>query len=389
MNISKLIERHYSALKVGDLKGYDPYDGLNSRFFRNSPCFGSRALRLAWIQLFKRSPLNLRPLTRVHEGHNAKGLALIIQGLINLHRLTGKESYLEEAVRLADIIILQRAADREYFCVGYNFFWEAKAFSVPEFTPNMIVSSFTGQAFMDIYEANFDKKWLDFAIQIGEFFEKELILFESDDEMAFGYIPGEGARVHNVNLMGGKLFARLYSLTGDERYKRYAVKAARYSVRGQREDGAWPYGENPYHKWVDNFHTGFNLVSIHDINRYLPDDRWQVCMDSGMNYHLKNHFLGDMTPKYYDSKPYPIDIHNFAQGIDTLLIFGYHEKARLLLERCIETMWDGKKGYFYYQRTRWYTNRINYLRWSQAWMFYALTRYQMEAVGGNEPGNDE
>ena len=37
----------------------------------------------------------------------------------------------------------------------------------------------------------------------------------------------------------------------------------------------------------------------------------------------------------------------------------------------LENMQD-KKGYFYYQKTKWYTNRIPYIRWSQAWMFYAL-----------------
>ena len=381
-----MIERHYSALKGRDLKGYDVYDGLNSRFFRNSPCFRSRMLRLAWIQLFKLSPINLRSLARVPEGHNAKGLALMIRGLINLHKLTGEERYLQEAIRLTEIIISQRAADRDYFCVGYNFFWEAKAFSVPEFTPNMIVSSFVGQAFLDLHAVDKDEKWLGYTVQIGEFIEKELVLFESENEMAFGYIPGETTRVHNVNLIGGKLFARLYSLTGDERYKRYAIKAARYSVVAQREDGAWAYGENAYHQWVDNFHTGFNLVSIHDINQYLPDDLWRRSMDEGLAYHLSSHFLDDMTPKYYDSKIYPIDIHNFAQGVDTLLTFGYREKARLLIEKCIETMWDENRNYFYYQKSRWYTNKINYMRWSQAWMFYALTRYQLEAGHGESPG---
>jgi hypothetical protein len=32
------------------------------------------------------------------------------------------------------------------------------------------------------------------------------------------------------------------------------------------------------------------------------------------------------------------------------------------------------RGYFYYQRNRFYTNRIEYMRWSQAWMSYALAR---------------
>ncbi|HER42915.1 MAG TPA: hypothetical protein ENO08_00455 [Candidatus Eisenbacteria bacterium] len=386
MDISHLIERQYNALKERDFKGYDPYDGLSSRIFRKTPCFGSRRLRLAWIQLFKRSPVNPRSVALVPEGYNAKGLALVMRGLVCLYSITGVEAYRREARRLAQIIISQRAVDRSYFCVGYNFFWEAKAFSAPTFTPNMVVSSFAGQAFLDLYAVDDDTRWLDYARQVGEFIERELVLFESVDEAAFGYVPGEETMVHNVNLMGARLYARLYSLTGEERYGRLAVKAARYSAGAQRKDGAWAYGENPHHRWVDNFHTGFNLVSLREIDRYLPDRLWKRSMEKGLAYHLDHHFLDDMTPKYYDSRLYPIDIHNFAQGIDTMLAFGYEEKARMLAERCVETMWDERRNYFYYQRSRWYTNRIDYMRWSQAWMFYALARYRLETEGGEADG---
>ena len=44
-----------------EFKGYDPYDGLNSRLFNAIPGVSkNRIARLAWIQTFKRSPINLR-----------------------------------------------------------------------------------------------------------------------------------------------------------------------------------------------------------------------------------------------------------------------------------------------------------------------------------------
>jgi len=33
------------------------------------------------------------------------------------------------------------------------------------------------------------------------------------------------------------------------------------------------------------------------------------------------------------------------------------------------------QGYFYSRRTRYFTNRIPYMRWAQAWVFHALTQY--------------
>jgi len=127
---------------------------------------------------------------------------------------------LDDARALAERIISQRAAGREYFCVGYDFFWQARAFSVPEYTPNMIVSSFAGQAFLDLYEIDADGKWLSLALDIGRFIEKELLLRDSGDEVVFGYIPGETTVVHNVNLLAAAYFARLSLHSGEEAHRR-------------------------------------------------------------------------------------------------------------------------------------------------------------------------
>ncbi len=48
--------------------------------------------------------------------------------------------------------------------------------------------------------------------------------------------------------------------------------------------------------------------------------------------------------------------------------------ADKVLNWTIANMQD-KKGYFYYQKYRFYKIKIPYIRWSQAWMFYALTTY--------------
>ena len=375
MDLNSVVHDLEKTISSNTYKGYDIFDGLNSKLFQKTPFYNSRFFRLAWIQLFKRLPINLRALTSVPKGHNAKGLALFIQGYLNLYKKYRKEEYLLKAYKLMEIIINQRAKDRDYFCVGYNFFWEARAFSVPPFKPNIIASSFVAQAFLDLYEIDKNEKWLKYAEEIGIFIEKELKLFESEEELCFGYIPGESARVHNANLMGARLFSHLFAITKTSKYRELSGKSVNYSVNAQRNDGAWVYGERGHHQWVDNFHTGFNLIAIKDVQRYLKTKQWQNSINIGLNYHLKNHFLSDMTPKFYDNKLYPIDIHNFAQGIYTLLTFGYKEKAEQLLKRCIEMMWNNKGNYFYYQKTKWYTNKINYIRWSQAWIFYALSYY--------------
>jgi hypothetical protein len=375
MKIYKIIRNIKKKLENENYKGWDVFDGLNSKLFKRSFFFESRLCRLFWIQLFKLSPINLRKVTKVRKGHNAKGLSLFIQGYLSLYRIDSNQKILEKSYRLARIILSQKAKNRDYFCVGYNFHWEARAFTVPIFTPNMIVSSFVGQSFLDLYEIDGNQKWLKLTKEIGIFIERELKLFENNNKLCFGYIPGKKVRIHNANLMGARLYARLYSITGLPKYKKYAIKAARYTLDSQDKKGAWVYGERNHHQWVDNFHTGFNLVALKDIQEYLNINSWNDKIQKGIEYHINNHFLDDMTPKYYDNKIFPIDIHNYAQGIDTFLSFDYLNKAEKLLNKCLDEMWDQNRHYFYYQKNRFYTNKINYIRWSQAWMFYALTRY--------------
>lgn len=359
-------------LSNSNYKGYDPFDGLNSRLIEN---FKIRGIQLAWIQFFKKSPLNFRRFFNILEDHNPKGLALVLIAYCNLYQLSKNDKYLEKAYYVVDLLKGKRTLDRPYHCWGYNFPWMARAFYVPRFKPNMIVSSFVGQAFLDLYELDQNPEWLKISIEISDFIKKELIIINSVDHFCFGYIPGENVIVHNANLMGALLFARLASILKSDDLRNIALRSVDYSVSQQNSDGSWVYGNLPHHQWVDNFHTGFNLVAISKIQNYLGLKKWQNNLDIGIKYHKENHYLADMTPKYYNNKLFPVDIHNYAQGIITFSSLGMMEKAKKILEHCLSCMWDDKLGLFYYQHNRFYKNKINYLRWSQAWMFYAISFY--------------
>ena len=59
-----------------NFKGWDPYDGLNSKVFQALPFKHWDLGRAIWIQIFKHSPINFRRLLLVPKEHNAKGVAL-------------------------------------------------------------------------------------------------------------------------------------------------------------------------------------------------------------------------------------------------------------------------------------------------------------------------
>ena len=69
------LSRLKSYCEAEQFKGWDPYDGLNSKVFQALPFLKDSALcRLAVIQGFKRSPVNLRRIAMVPKEHNAKGI---------------------------------------------------------------------------------------------------------------------------------------------------------------------------------------------------------------------------------------------------------------------------------------------------------------------------
>ena len=62
-----------------DYAGYDPYDALNSPILQILSV-RSKWLRVLFTQLFRRCPINLRPLLLIKKEHNSKGLGLFLEG---------------------------------------------------------------------------------------------------------------------------------------------------------------------------------------------------------------------------------------------------------------------------------------------------------------------
>lgn len=385
-DIEDIILKHFKYLESVDYQGWDVFDGLNSKLFEKSFLSKNFYARLAWIQLIKRSPINLRKITFVPKEFNPKALGLFISGLLNLHAYFNDNKYLKDALILYEKLVEFQSKNYTGLSWGYNFDWQAKAFFVPKFKPNMVCSVFAGHALLDLSRLDKGYKYLQKAEQVAEFILEHLKLVKEVDQLCFGYIPGESAIVHNANLLGAGFLSRLGHFTDSKLNMIEAEKSIRYSVSSQRQDGGWTYGERNHHQWVDNFHTGYNLVSIYQYQRYAGDRQFEEALIRGLDFHLKNHFTKEMLPKYTDQSLYPLDVHCFSQAIFTFYtlreyIPDYRERIEKIIANAIELLWDEKKHYYYFQKHRFYTIRIPYIRWAQAWMFYALTFYLMNEYG--------
>ena len=101
-------------------------------------------------------------------------------------------------------------------------------------------------------------------------------------------------------------------------------------------------------------------------------------LERGFSYWKSHFFLAEGWPKYYDDNPYPADAHAAASAIVTLVECRELDETSLSLAQdvarwTIQNLRD-ERGFFYYQRRRFYTIRKPYMRWTQGWMLYALAR---------------
>ena len=248
---------------------------------------------------------------------------------------------------------------------------------VPRWSPNLVCTSFVANALLDAYELKQEPRYLSMARSAGEYILNDLYWSETDSTAGFSYpFPGLRARVHNANFLGSALLCRLYKNCGERRFLGPALKVARYSAGKQQDNGSWNYGELPTQLWIDNFHTGYNLCSLRSIGEYIGTSEFESYIRRGFQFYCQNFFTKDNAPRYFDNNSYPIDIHSVAQSIITLLALkdygeGSPGLAFSVFDWSRTHMWDSQ-GYFYYQVLPFWTNRISYMRWSQAWMLLAL-----------------
>ncbi|TDY16888.1 hypothetical protein B0G81_8019 [Paraburkholderia sp. BL6665CI2N2] len=365
--------------------GDDPFDGLNSALFRTLRLHTFPFARVAWLQFHKRSPINFRRVVGVPQKRNPKGIALILLGMMEREKNQPCTDRLAEAVALGDWLLSERC-DRtrwKHSAWGYHFDWAARAFFVPTGTPNAITTCYVARALYALGSATGERRFTEAAVDAGYFLDD--LYKERGAKAYYGYIPGEDAFVHNASLWAAALVSETASRTGDYGLQRRSLRVARQSASMQRPDGAWLYGTRSHHAFVDGFHTGYNLEALRLIGMAHKTDEFAAVVEHGLSFYRRSFFLKDGTVKYYDAKVWPLDTHSVSQALITLLTVGETADdlrlAGAVLNRAIETLYLPAKTRFVYQRNRFTTNRINYLRWTQAWAFYSLALYASRATG--------
>lgn len=392
-SIREMTEALEARLVRQNFQGFDPHDALNSPLIK-ALTFGSRYMGIAALQLLKRLPINLRPLLGVRKGINPKGYGLLVATYVKKFHGSGNPDDLERAEEFARWLIAHPSADCSGAAWGYNFDWPNRNAIFPEGTPTIVNTAYVAEALLDLYEETQIDIYRDAALSSANFLLKDLNQSGvSEDEFCFSYTPLDQTQIHNANMLGAALLARIYSVAGGvdpgngggidvEMIKKAAQASMRFSLNRQQDDGSWLYGTEERNSWIDSYHTGYNLLAIKRYLGVFPDDtQAKAALKSGYRFYLDNFFTDEGFVQYYHNTTYPWDAHAMAHAILTLdgLEDLSPEESRTLrskvLARTFDTFWDKRLSCFIYLITKRWKNRIDYIRWVQFWMFYALTSH--------------
>ena len=378
--IQAVLTRLLAYCRSENWSGYDPYDALNSRIIQSLPFLNSRIPQLVLTQALKRSPINLRPLLQVPKTQNPKAIALFLIAFLRLEE-TEPGRYQSDIQWMVEQLVASRSKESPHWCWGYSFPWQGRHVVVPRGAANLVCTTFVARALLDCYERHPDRELLAMAASAAEYIHE--LYWQNGKSAGFSYpLPSLHSQIHNANFLAAALLCQVYAHTGEKKFLEPALDAARYSASKQQPDGSWYYGEAKSQHWIDNFHTGYNLSALRQIDSSLSSDEFEANIRKGFGYYRAQFFREDGAVKYFHDRAYPVDAHCVAQSILTLLEFQHLDAGNLRLgfevfQWAARHMWD-ERGFFYYRVLRCCTVRTSYMRWSQAWMFLALAALRRE-----------
>jgi len=373
--VARWVEEH-------DYKAYDPGDG-NLSFLRHVT-FNTHFLRRLLTGAVLRVPFHIRPWIGIRPHTSTKGMGYMAWGYLKMYALTGEEAYRSRAQHCFDWLMENRSKNYEQYCWGNHFAFATRGGTIPAHTPTIVWSSLIGLAFLEGYEVLKDPKYLAVSASVSEWV-KTLPRERTSCGTCLSYVPFKQSSIHNSNMLGAALLARVAIYTHDRQALELARDAMIYSCERQNADGAWFYGEATKYHWIDNFHTGYNLDCLKRYIDSTSDRRFESNLASGFQYFKLHFFESDGRAKYYHDRLWPIDIQCIAQAIDTLAFFSDSDPEALELSANV-AQWAinnmcAADGHFYYRDLGWKKVKTPILHWGQGTMFKALAHLLTKLSG--------
>lgn len=372
--INNSLNKLKTYIEANNYRGFDPYDALKSPFFKLPFLKSNKLVRFGTQQLVKRLPFSIRPLLFVHKGYNPVTLGLSIQAYAYLYHAEpeNKEKHLQRIVHLVSELKKLIPAGFSGACWGYDFDWEARHAKIPAYQPSVVATGIITNALFIAWQISGHQESAELIESAAKFVVKDLKRTYKEDAFCFSYSPFDQQQVFNASMKGARLLAQAYSINLNTEYKELAKQAVAFVVSHQKEDGSWGYSLANAGGWTDNYHTGYVLDCLDEYQKLTSDLQWNKNIEKGYAFYIKHFIEENGRPKFYHNKTYPIDCTSAAQTILTTLRFGDKEIAKATVAWMSQHM-QKKNGSFKFRKFKYHTITTSFMRWSNAWMFAALS----------------
>jgi len=358
--------------------GYDPYDGANTKY---KIIQKNKLMRLFFTYFNKFSPFNFRPLFGIKPSMQNQAIAFIGKAM-----LTVPDTYCKEI----DLIAMKLINESMIDLYGYHC-WDAHGFSIqlragssPVGMTDIIGNEAIARFFMELYKRDQKPLYRELCLSVRDFFLNELsINYHGIHFFKYKPITPSHQWCYNASAIAASYVAAASNFFRAPYDKAFTENCLRDVVIQQKESGAWYYSRNlltGYEKPQIDFHQGFILDALLEyMTLYGFAEPFNSAYRKGLSFYRQKQFLHNGQGIYRYPRKWPVNIHNQAQGIITFMRaaeagFGQHygDFARTISEWTIRHMQD-PDGHFYYLKYPFLTNKIPYIRWSDAAMAYALS----------------
>lgn len=361
-------------VEVHDYRGYEPFDGLSSLF--RPLTFSSLFLDRCLLQAVRQSPVNIRPLLGIRPLDSTKGRGYMAWGYLMMYRDSGDDSYGDKARACLAWLKEHKSKKYPHYSWANHFDFASRTGRYSKDESIIVWTSLIGQAFIDGYEILKDASCLEVADSICEWI-MSLPRETTSTGTCLSYLFKEQSSIHNSNMLGSAMLARAAKYTGNEEALKVAKGAMRYSCSRQLPEGQWYYGEAENQRWIDSFHTGYNLDSLMCYIESTGDEEYRGNLTKGAAYYREHFFEDSGRPKYYHSRTYPVDSQCAAQAIETLANYSRYDRDALGLafkvaKWTISNMQDPDGHFYYRQYPLGIKVKTPMLHWAQATTYRAL-----------------
>ena len=114
-----------------DLKGYDPYDILNSNVLGVALKGSNRYIQILATQLNRLNPFNVRKILKINKDYNSKAMALFSSAYLELYKKSKKEEFLKSAIFCLDWLEMNNCEKHtNEYGLGFTFDISMKTYSL-------------------------------------------------------------------------------------------------------------------------------------------------------------------------------------------------------------------------------------------------------------------